>query len=681
MHRINSCTNYQCVKSELDSMANELNIENNALNLANKYLEQGDFEHAKQEYAKAMQEQQNDSDLYYHAGITALQLEEFQQAKQYFSKAISLNSKIVEYHRNLGTAYYALNEVKKAKKSYQKALSIDENDFDSVVSLGYIFKEKKSYLHALDYFKKAVMLDSKNVPLIEELVYLYNKLEDYASTEVICREALKLDRNNIQFASSLAIALNYLSKQEEAVMWGNKLIKRDPSNIDHYIQLGKASIVLGDFARAEEVANIAVSMDDNNANAHSTLAIASRYLAKWDIAFMHIDRAIDLDPKDEEIKCVKASMLEKVGRKKEAFELISPLVLNQKTVTTGALENYILLAPEFGHEETVKKLLPAFLQNANIAPTSLYNVFYQAAKFYDQTKNYDKAFEYCERANKLKAIEYDEQKTRDIDMELLSLFPQQMLEKSKAFKLEKKNLIFVVGMPRSGTTLLEKILSSHAQVVGMGELKALNRIYHDCATLTGKGSREELFENLALEDIEIMREKYLTMVRAFGDEENTYFVDKMPQNFRQIGLIYRLFPDAKIIHSNRNAIDTCLSCYFQNFAARGLKFAYAQDSLVHYYKQYREIMAYWDQVLPGFVYNIQYEDLTSDTENQVRKLLAFCDLDWDPACLEHHKLGGITNTASYNQVKQPIYKTSQDRWKNYEKHIPTLINGLKEFVN
>ena len=662
-------------------MANETNFKSSALNLANEYLEQGDFEHAKQEYAKAMQEQQDDSDLFYHAGITALQLEEFQQAKQYFSKAISLNSKILEYHRNLGTAYYALNELKKSKISYLKALSIDENDFDSIVSLGYIFKEQKSYEIALNYFKKAVMFDSKNIPLIEALVELYNKLDDYASTEIICREALKLDRNNVQFASSLAIALNYMSKQEEAVMWGNKLIKRDPTNIEHYIQLGKANIVLGDFPSAEKVASKAVSMDDNNPNAHSTLAIASRYLAKWDLAFKHIDRAIELDPKDDEIKCVKASMLEKVGRKKEAFELITPLVLNQKTVTTGALENYILLAPEFGHTETVKKLLPAFLHNANIAPTSLYNVFYQAAKFYDQIKDYDKAFEYCERANRLKAIKYDEKNTRDLDMELLSLFPQKMLNESKKIELKKKNLIFVVGMPRSGTTLLEKILSSHAKVVGMGELKALNKIYHDCTTLTGKGSREELFENLSAEDIEVMREEYLTMVRAFGDEENTYFVDKMPQNFRQIGLIYRLFPDAKVIHSNRNAIDTCLSCYFQNFAARGLKFAYAQDSLVHYYKQYREIMAYWDQVLPGFVYNIKYEELTADTENQVRKLLEFCELDWDPACLEHHKLDGITNTASYNQIKQPIYQTSKNRWKNYEKHIPVLINGLKEFVD
>jgi len=662
-------------------MINEKNIENSSLNLANKYLEQGDFEHAKQEYAKAMLEQQNNSDLFYHAGITALQLEEFQQAKQYFSKAISLNSKILEYHRNLGTAFYALNEIKKAKKSYQKALTIDENDFDSIVSLAYIFKENKSYELALDYFKKGVMLDPKNIALIESLVELYNKLDDYASTEVICRQALKLDRNNVPIVAALAIALNYMSKQEEAVMWGNKLIKRDPNNIEHYIQLGKANIVLGDFPRAEEVANIAVSIDDNNANAHSTLAIASRYLAKWDLAFKHIDLAIKLDPKNEEIKCVKASMLEKVGRKKEAFDLIAPLVINKKTVTTGALENYILLAPEFGHEETVKKLLPAFLKNVNIAPTSLYNVFYQAAKFYDQIKDYDKAFEYCKRANELKEIHYDEDKTQKIDVELLSLYPKEMLNQSEKFELEKKNLIFIVGMPRSGTTLLEKILSSHAQVVGMGELKAMNKVFHDCTTLTGKGSREELFDNLELNDIEKMREEYLAVVSGFSDEVNTYFVDKMPQNYRQIGLIYRLFPDAKIIHSNRNAIDTCLSCYFQNFAAQGLTFAYAQESLVHYYKQYRNIMAYWDKVLPGFVYDIHYERLTSDTENQIRKLLEFCELGWDPSCLEHHKLGGITNTASYNQVKQPIYKSSQNRWKNYEKHIPVLINGLKEFLD
>jgi hypothetical protein len=231
--------------------------------------------------------------------------------------------------------------------------------------------------------------------------------------------------------------------------------------------------------------------------------------------------------------------------------------------------------------------------------------------------------------------------------------------------------IFIVGMPRSGTTLVDQILAAHPQVAAAGELTYIEDLMSDLPRMVGLERSLEVLSALDAATVQAAGQRYWARLQHWG-RGAARVTDKMPQNFFYLGLISALFPKARVIHCRRNPLDTCLSCYMHNFT----DFATSLESLGFYYRQYARLMEHWRRVLPMRMHEVQYEELVAQPESASRELIAFCGLEWSATCLAFHERGGAVHTASRLQVRRPIYTSAVERWRRYEKHLQPLQDAL-----
>ena len=266
--------------------------------------------------------------------------------------------------------------------------------------------------------------------------------------------------------------------------------------------------------------------------------------------------------------------------------------------------------------------------------------------------------------------------TFDISSKLLtsitSLFQDSTLDKNSLLEPISSCPIFILGMPRSGTSLVEQIISSHEQVNGLGELKILSQ----CISLVVNNKSPDAPLSDAMFDS--IRKNYMNYISKINISEKI-FTDKMPANFRYIGFILSAFPEAKIVHLKRDARATCWSIYKRLFSDNGYGWSYDLDDLVKYFSFYSDLMSFWHERFPDQIYDICYEDLTTNQEEETRKLLEYCDLDWDENCLNFHSNKRPVKTASALQVRKKMYQGSSEAWKKYEAYLQPLIKGLKSF--
>ena len=238
--------------------------------------------------------------------------------------------------------------------------------------------------------------------------------------------------------------------------------------------------------------------------------------------------------------------------------------------------------------------------------------------------------------------------------------------------------IFILGLPRSGSTLIEQILASHSQVEGTHELADVPRIVTD---LDGRDSRYPgILQSMSSEEFRRLGERYLQETRAYRTAGRPRFIDKMPNNFRHIGLIHLMLPNAKIVDVRREPIACCFGNFKQLFA-QGQAFTYGLEDIARYYRTYLELMRHWDAVLPGRVLRLRYEDVVQDLEDSVRRLLEFCGLEFEPACVEFHRTERSVRTASSEQVRQPIYREGLSQWRHYEPWLAPLRETLGDALS
>jgi tetratricopeptide (TPR) repeat protein len=364
---------------------------------------------------------------------------------------------------------------------------------------------------------------------------------------------------------------------------------------------------------------------------------------------------------------------------------VAIVVANKMIAIDAALpKGYVLQArvkksrPDDGLAENLIKIAA----KKNLDEKSEINVNFALGKIFDDHKNYAEAFKYYAIGNALinKTIDYDKKADKANFSNLIEFFNTGFFASHQHLGTESNLPIMIVGMPRSGTTLTEQIISSHPNVIGAGEVRFWGGAT-DSVPLRLRSKTEYPVCLLEMKteqakDIAHMYESTLQKI-AGPKTKPTHITDKMPHNFLNVGLVALLFPNVKIIHTKRDPIDTCLSIYFQNFSSWH-SYAFDLSNLGFHYKQYERIMRHWHDVLPGRIMDINYEDTIADPEFWSRKLIDHIGLEWDDACLAPHKLERSVKTASHWQVRQPIYKTSVQRWKNYEEFLGPLIEALKD---
>lgn len=647
------------------------------LNAGRKFHQSGNLDKAMQCYQHALNLQPGNPEIYNLMGVVALNTGQNEVAKELFLTAITLNENQALYHRNLATSQLRLAENKDAEKACRRSISLDDSDSIAYTNLGAALFELQHYSEAVAPLETAIMLNKLNASAMTLLAKVKNKLQCYSEAEPVALAASNLAANNAEAMAELAIALRYNGKPVEAINVGEQLIKLEPGIAEHYVSLAKTYIELGKSAEAEKAARNAIKLEPDNAMAYSVLAAAVVESLGWDEARKNIDRAIALDSTEEQFIIQKASILELMGETRKSFELIKPLVHNRKFVNTPALMTYATLAEKFGHEKNAAKILESVLNNSGLPDLVRLTLSFSAGKLFDRQKKYDKAFGYFAKANSLKPREYKRETAERLYKNIKENFNADFLESAPCSSASGEGMIFIVGMPRSGTSLTEQILASHPQVKAAGELKQIDNV---CTTLPAVAGYAEAYPiyaaNLTPDVLNDAAKMYMDYINTLFPDNTGKITDKMPLNFIYLGMIYLMFPQAKIIHCNRDPIDTCLSCYFLNFSTSGLSFAYNLEDLGHQYQLYMSLMSHWKSTLPVDIYELKYEMLVDSPDSEVPKLLEFCGLEWDDACLQHHKSSLTTVTASYEQVRQPIYKSSVKRWKNYEKHIGKLIQAL-----
>jgi hypothetical protein len=329
---------------------------------------------------------------------------------------------------------------------------------------------------------------------------------------------------------------------------------------------------------------------------------------------------------------------------------------------------------EHNHVEVLNKLLLAATV-PNIAIPSGFAL----AKELEDLERFDESFTALTNASQLQRqnMRYEVQADLDIMAKIADVFGTDILSGAIG-GCESGEPIFIIGMPRTGTTLVERILGCHSDVFAAGELNNFASELMKLARPTGPAtpsSRLGLIENTAHIDFAQLGENYLTSTRVLTDG-SPRFIDKLPFNYLYAGLIHLAFPNAKIINLVRNPLDTCFAVYKQLFDS-AYPFSYQLDELADYYLSYRHLMKHWHEVMPGVIYEVSYEALVADLEGESRALLAHCDLPWQDACLDFHLNDAASTTASASQVREKIYASSIGRWRHFEDHLQGLKSRLE----
>jgi len=462
------------------------------------------------------------------------------------------------------------------------------------------------------------------------------------------------------------------SNHLEALRWQNALLSFAPL---HSTGLASRALTLKQLEKLDEAlssAQAAVSANPASDEAHNALGMVLQALNRFDEALESYERAAGLPGTAAEKALVNRALLFMEQGQTQEAEAAYDRVVATFPHSISAWFNRADLKSFKADEnavETLQELLGRGTSGLSLNDQLMLQ--FTLGKAHMDLGQSELAFKYLNEGNTLKrqSIHYDSQSTLGWMKQIESLFSESFLKTNQEQGAKGSIPIFVLGMPRSGTSLVEQILASHPAVYGAGELSDLQRI------VDSVGQYPTSMNHTTADSFRQLGEAYLSKISALG-KGHAHVVDKMPANFLYTGLIRLILPEAHIIHCRRDPVDTCLSCYTKLFTGEQ-SFTYNLTELGEFHKGYQELMAHFRTVLPSSHFlEVDYESVVEDIESEARRILDFMGLPWDPACLEFYKTKRPVRTASVNQVRQPIYKTSAGRWKKHEAQLQPLLTAL-----
>ncbi|HFD80762.1 MAG TPA: sulfotransferase family protein [Gammaproteobacteria bacterium] len=536
---------------------------------------------------------------------------------------------------------------------------------------------------AITGYRAAISLDAT---LAEAHYFLGNALQMTGETEKAAesyRNAIRLRPDYLEALSNLGAVLMRLHRFGEAKQVLENARRLYPRCTQVLCNLGDLALAEEDFTRARSCARAALKVDPRFFDAHHLLGKICRQQEDYDGTLKHFRRALEIRPADQNLVGSTAAILEKRGEFDQARRLLQPLVENGST-NPLVLTAWSALSRSLGTEQEAIGRLEAAIAGGRMDISARISVHSELGKQYDRLRDYPRAFEHYRQANLLErrlkihrpagggrnfpSHATIEAWSRRYDRDYWQALPRG--------RTESRRPLFVVGLPRSGTTLTEQILASHPDIHGAGELPDIAEL---ASRLGGPYDGEDHIARLATLD----RKRLTTAARSYLETlqrksaDAALVVDKMPTNFWHLGLISLLFPQARVIHLQRDPRDSCLSMYFQRFSSSML-FTTDLEELAAYHAAYARIMEYWKQVLDLEILEIRYEELVEDQEVVTRRMIEYCGLDWNDSCLRFHETSRDVHTPSYDQVRQPMYRKSIGRWKNYEAQLAPLLSSLEQ---
>lgn len=560
------------------------------------------------------------------------------------SESIHLLKIFIDKFSDLGALKHLSNLLVKQDKS-DEADELIKNFFENNQDYGLLYKgvrhlHASRYRKAEDAFKKVLIEDENNIDALRFMGILAFKSGNHDIAEAMLTKALKLDPTYSLVWANLAQVFSVTGQLDKAKKSFKNILNMEPKNGLIWAEYGTVLTKLANYEEGRDAYLKALEFKPDSPRVHLSLGHVYKTMGE-------IDNSID---------SYKNTILQN-NLSGEAYWSLA----NLKTYSFS--ENEIK-----DMEDTLKGDM------SNIERSQMH---FALGKAYEVKKDFDKSFKNYYEGNKLKKglIKYSSDDTTDNTKRILNFFNKENIQKLAKSSTEDRDPIFVLGMPRSGSTLIDQIISSHSKVDGTQELPNIIKIAAELNTNNQKNYPEVLKE-LDESKLSNLGKDYISET-AWARDNAPFFIDKMPNNFIHIGLIKTILPNAKIIDTRRDPMDTCFSC-FKQFFARGQLFTYSLEDLGNYYTDYIRAMNHWHNVYGKDIYTVHYDNVINETEETIRELIDYCGLPFEQECLEFYNSSRPVKTPSAEQVRQPIYKSGLNYWKNYEKHLLPLKKIIDE---
>ena len=633
----------------------------------------GRLRDAENVYRSILADEPEQADALNLLGIVALQSGNAQDATRLFEAAVNSRPDNPEFHNMLGEALRMSGKGELAESSYKRALELNPGFAGAHNNLANLHLQMDRFDEAIRHYRAAIDANPGFPMSYNNLGSALRRAGRLDEAQDAFRKAIELVPNYAEAHTGLGLVYEALGQQDEAIQSHRQALTLNPSLVEAHGNLGNALRAAGQLAEARVHYAKSVELNPADALAHYNLGIALDESARPTEAIASYERALALDAGHAESHNNLGNALDQVGRHDEAISHYETAV-ELKPDYAEARRNLTRLRPDDSQLAPIQKLL----DDAAVDGEDAVHCHYALGNIHHRAKRRDEAFQHYQQANNLKRarIQHSSKGYSEFVDRLIAAYSSERFRDVDAGGSPSEAPVFVLGMPRSGTTLVEQILSSHGDVHGAGELATLGDIELDLTMrFADKGGYPECVSALSKADLEEAASRYLQVLTARSGEAKRV-TDKMPSNFARIGLIKLLMPQARIIHCTREPLDTCLSNYFHYFAV-GNEFACRFEELAAYYADYRRLMAHWNSVFPGEIIDVAYEDVVADQEATSRRLVAAIGLDWDPNCLRFHENKRAVNTFNSMQVRQPIYTRAVGRWQEYEAHLEPLIKALE----
>ena len=649
---------------------------NDALQLAAKQYEAGNSSGTTYLCQQILAVEPRQADAMHLLGLLAERAGDLASAIEHVRRAISIDPKFVAAHFSLGRMYEAVRDLPNAIDCFRQVTLLDPTDAVAWHALGIALRKSRKNAQAINAFQKAIAIDPKYAEPHNELGIALMEAGhvDLAKTEFI--RAVEIDPKNPLFQISVsnwfqrqgmpaaatfgysetikqfpgcaaaysarAAALTEHKLYAEALLDHRKAVELAPLDAKVHLEMSKALSAIGDIEGAEACCRRALELDPNSPYAWECLGTAMQTNGRFPEAAIAFQKSLDMQP-DAFVAMAFGAMIQRADR------------------------------DDIERATTMR-------DDPKLSPYEKVSAGFALGKMLDEAERYDDAFAAYAQANALcKKLSEDHGQRFDIgelrekvDAAIDTFTPDFFRERS-GWGEPSQLPVFIVGMPRSGTSLVEQIASSHSKVFGAGERFDVSMLHSRLAS-TERGDSPQSWTR---PEIAAEAQSHLRNLARLGASAERV-IDKMPGNLIDLGLIAMLFPQARIIICERDARDTCLSCYFQQFAKHHVLFSYDLADCGRQFNEYERLTAHWRTAFPLRMLCMNYEELVADLQGQSRRLIDFLNLPWEPACLRFHENQRPVLTRSVWQVRQPIFTRSVGRWKHYEKHLAPLLGVLDE---
>jgi tetratricopeptide (TPR) repeat protein len=609
------------------------------------------------------------------------------------------------YHSNLAEMLRRQGLLVEGEEAARRAVQLDPVHADAWNNLGILLQEAGKFQESKRCLERVLTLQPQNAQAHNNLGNTCKRLGLAAEAERNWLRALKLRPNYAEPHSNLANLLTDQARYDDAAAHARQAIELNPRLADAYVNMAGVEMARQRYAEALRWLDGLLEFAPNNAIALAARALALKKLDKLGPALDAAELAVAAAPLNAEAHNARGLVLQALCRVEEALAAFDHAASLPGTVAEQPLVNRAILFMEQGDGAAAEAAFGAAAAAFPHAASVWFNradlhkftpddpaisvmqdllaagggraghdtllLHFALGKAFMDIGDSDRAFAHLHAGNRMKreTIQYDPATTTAWLARVAAVFSPALLARLGGAGAASEMSVFVLGMPRSGTTLVEQILASHPAISGAGELTHIQNI------AGGMAGFPEAVGRLTAEELRGLGQSYLDQVAGLAQGKR-FLVDKMPVNFVYAGLIRLILPGARLIHCRRDPVDTCLSCYTKLFSAEQ-PFSYDLGELGRFYGDYRRLMAHWRDCLPATHFlEVDYEAVVADLEGETRRMLGFLGLDWDEACRDFYKTRRTVRTASLNQVRRPVYANSAGRWRGHARHLGALLEAL-----